>query len=91
VLSPSSVTKPGVVEENSEKFMYFASVKFVCAVKSGHLSEHSPILWDISGVEKWTKVNQGLIKMYKAEVLGKFPVIQHFLFGSILKFEPLVA
>jgi serine/threonine-protein phosphatase 2A activator len=47
------------------------------------------MLNDISALPEWRKVNSGLIKMYHAEVLHKFVVVQHFLFGTILPFEPV--
>ena len=37
-------------------------------VKTGPFHEHSNQLWNISGVQLWSKVNTGLIKMYKNEV-----------------------
>jgi serine/threonine-protein phosphatase 2A activator len=56
-------------------------------MKKGPFYEHSPTLYDISGVPYWAKINSGMIKMYTVEVLGKFPVVQHFPIGDV--FFPL--
>jgi len=81
---PIDIHDEGIVDMYQDTNFYFWSIAFINRVKTASLRWHSPMLDDISGVKRWAKVNEGMIKMYKAEVLGKLPVIQHFLFGDIL-------
>ena len=55
-------------------------------VKTGPFFEHSNTLWSISAVSDWTKVNSGLLKMYKAEVkmMTSFRIIS-FISINIIK------
>lgn len=76
-----------MVETYANEYLFLSCIKYINQVKSGPFAEHSNQLWGISGVSTWSKVNSGLIKMYKVEVLGKFPVVQHILFGSLLSFK----
>ncbi|THH32628.1 hypothetical protein EUX98_g1550 [Antrodiella citrinella] len=86
-LRPKSIHDPEILDEFSKDYMYFACIKFINSIKTASLRWHSPMLDDISAVKTWDKVNAGMLKMYRAEVLGKLPVIQHFLFGSILGWD----
>ena len=62
--------------------------QYIASVKTGPFAEHSNQLWNVSGVPLWEKVYSGLVKMYRAEVLSKFPVIQHTFFGSLFTLNP---
>ncbi|PSK50368.1 hypothetical protein B9Z65_312 [Elsinoe australis] len=86
--------RPGVVvNEQTVRFLspqnlYFSAIAFIYDVKKGPFWEHSPTLYDISGIQAgWAKINKGLMKMYNAEVLSKFPVVQHLRFGSLFQWE----
>ncbi|TRM60602.1 hypothetical protein BD626DRAFT_407295 [Schizophyllum amplum] len=83
-IRPKAIHDPEIVEEYAKHYMYFACIQFINSIKTASLRWHSPMLDDISAVKTWEKINGGMIKMYQAEVLHKLPVIQHFLFGSIL-------
>ncbi len=88
VPSPADVTKRNIVDRERKTNMYFAAIGFIYDVKTGPFWEHSPILFDISGIKSgWGKVNKGMVKMYNAEVLSKFPVVQHFYFGSLFSWD----
>ncbi|KAF5286367.1 hypothetical protein FQR65_LT12661 [Abscondita terminalis] len=86
-IEPSSFLQPELVERLHCEYLFLGCIKYINHVKTGPFAEHSNQLWGISGVASWSKINSGLVKMYKAEVLGKFPVVQHILFGSLLPFK----
>ncbi|KAI8823114.1 uncharacterized protein EV422DRAFT_392601 [Fimicolochytrium jonesii] len=86
-LKPKSVMQADIVEHYSKEYMYLACIQYIHEVKKGPFHEHSPMLYDISGVPHWQKVNKGMLKMYIAEVLHKLPVVQHLPFGSLLPFD----
>lgn len=84
-MKPKSIHNQDILDSFSHEYLYLGCVQFVKKVKKGVLAEHSPMLDDISAVLSWNKVNSGMLKMYKAEVLEKVPIMQHFLFGSLIK------
>ncbi|XP_069093151.1 serine/threonine-protein phosphatase 2A activator isoform X3 [Pleurodeles waltl] len=88
-LEPRHFVDEKAVNENHKDYIFLECILFITQMKTGPFAEHSNQLWNISAVPTWSKVNQGLIRMYKAECLEKFPVIQHFKFGSLLPIEPM--
>lgn len=83
-VSPKMINNRSVVYQYSTKNLYFNSIAFIYKVKKGAFFEHSPILYDISNVKNWEKILKGMQKMFSAEVVNKFPVVQHFYFGNVL-------
>lgn len=86
-IEPPMFLDENIIEMYHKDYLFLACIKYINQVKTGPFAEHSNQLWGISGVANWSKINSGLIKMYKVEVLGKFPVAQHILFGSLLPFK----
>lgn len=53
------VAKREVIVREREKNMYFSAIGFINDVKTGPFWEHSPILYDVSGVQDgWGKINK---------------------------------
>lgn len=88
MIKPKGVLDQDILDEFSEQFMYLACIRAIMQVKTSALAWNSPMLNDITVVKTWSKVNEGLIKMYRVEVMGKLPIMQHFLFGRLINFEP---
>ena len=56
---PGDVVKASVVERERNYNLYFGAIGFIFDVKKGPFWEHSPMLYDISGVKAgWAKINK---------------------------------
>ncbi|KAL6073949.1 Serine/threonine-protein phosphatase 2A activator [Balamuthia mandrillaris] len=86
-IKPDAIMNQQLVEREGDNYLYLGCIRHINRVKSGPFFEHSPDLYNISGASSWLKINKGMIRKYIDDVLKKFPVMQHLLFGSLFRFE----
>jgi serine/threonine-protein phosphatase 2A activator len=69
-----------------EESLYFRMIHNINTVKSFELATNSPFISEIHNkVEmNWEKINNGMLKHFNNEVLGKWPIIQHFWFVNVI-------
>lgn len=83
---PKHITDRSHVDRLRGEYMYFEMIGWIMDNKKGPFHEHSSVLYNVSGIDQWSRIEGGMIKMYDGEVLNKYNIVQHLLFGPHFPF-----
>ena len=84
VVTPQNVVYLDISREYQNENSYCKWIEIIRKVKVGDFETCARGISTLTSVPSFEKISQGLIKMYKGEIMNKFPVVQHFRFGKIL-------
>ncbi|TNJ27908.1 putative Phosphotyrosyl phosphatase activator protein [Giardia muris] len=85
---PIDIFNEEKVEQHLDN-LYNMMIHNIFLVKTGDLRVTSPFISEIhmAADTNWQKIHSGMYRHYQNEVLCKWPIMQHFWFGSIIPFE----
>lgn len=86
-ITPANVIDPIVAKAHKDEYIYCKWIDYIYQVKKGNFAEHSRMLYSLRNLPHFTKLNGGMLKMYRGEIMDRFLVVQHFRFGKLLKWE----
>lgn len=86
-VTPLNVIDENVSKSYADNYIYCKWIAYIYRVKRGAFFEHSRMLYSIRNLPHFTKLNGGMLKMYKGEIMDRFLVLQHFRFGKLLKWQ----
>lgn len=73
VPNTNAVMKLNIVERERRSNLYFSAIGFIYDVKKGPFWEHSPMLYDISGIQAgWGKINKVSFQSFLRALLSSF-------------------
>ena len=86
-VTPANVVVPEVAKAHAQENSYCRWIDYLYTVKKGSFGEHSRMLYSLRNLPHFTKLNGGMIKLYHGEIMDRFLVVQHFRFGTVLKWK----
>lgn len=86
-VTPENVIVPEVAKAHASENSYCRWIDYLYTVKKGNFGEHSRMLYSLRKLPHFTKLNGGMIKLYHGEIMDRFLVVQHFRFGTVLKWK----
>lgn len=83
-IATSDFYQPDQVDMFKDDYILFEAVDFILNNKRGPFNEHSYTLWGFTNLGSWDNIYRRIRLKFTDDILGPFPIVQHFLFGKYI-------